>query len=60
MGDRPTHGDEVTYSELEFESFAAAKRYAAGRMMSVRHEDQIPTLCEAEFAQIAKLRRKRA
>jgi hypothetical protein len=59
-GDRPAHGDEITFSELEFETLAAAKRYASGRMMSVRHEDQIEDLSEAEFAHVAKPRRKRA
>jgi Domain of unknown function (DUF4288) len=59
MGDRPASGDEITFSELDFESLAAAKRYASGRPATVRHQDQIQVLVEREFA-AAKPRRKRA
>jgi len=60
MGNRPSSGDELTFSELEFESLAAAKRYADGRPLAVRHTDQIRELTEAETTRIAKPRRKRA
>lgn len=59
-GGRPASGDEITYSELEFESLAAAKRYAAGRAMSVRHQDQINVLPKRNFTEVVNPRRKRA
>ena len=59
-GDRPASGDEITYHELEFESLAAAKKYAAGQPLLVQHQDQIRELSDSELAESSKARRKRA
>jgi hypothetical protein len=59
-GAKPTSGDEVTYSELVFDSLANAKRYARGAAMSVRHDDQIRTLDDVELEIEDKPKRKRA
>ena len=59
-GPRPADGDELTYSELEFDSVAAARRFAAGKEVTVRHADQIRVVPAAEYEVAAKARRKRA
>lgn len=60
MGKQPASGDEITYSELEFESRAAAQRYANGRPVTVRHRDQIRPLDDQELGEVSKPKRKRA
>ena len=60
LGDRPASGDELTYHELEFESLAAAKRYAGGESVSVRHRDFIRTVGEDAKSEESKPKRKRA
>jgi hypothetical protein len=59
-GATPVSGDEITYSELEFASLADAKRYGRGAPMSVRHDDQIRSLDEADLAETARPKRKPA
>lgn len=60
MASRPANGDEVTYNELEFESIAAARRYADGRPATVRHKEMIRTIEDREPLEILKPKRKRA
>jgi hypothetical protein len=60
VADRPGDGDEATYHELEFESLATARRYAAGRSVTVRHKDVIHDMGERKRSDVAKPRRKGA
>src|SRR5688500_6175478 len=59
-GEKPASGDEITYSELEFDSLADAKRYGRGAAMAVRHDDQIRAINAAEAAPVTRAKRKLA
>jgi len=58
-GPKPASGDEITYSELEFESLAAARRFARGGAVSTIHTDQIADADDTAEA-AAKPKRKLA
>lgn len=58
-GSKPASGDEITYSELEFESLAAARRFARGGAVATIHIDQIVGADETAGA-AAKPKRKLA
>jgi hypothetical protein len=56
-GPSPAAGDEVTYTELEFDSLSAVQAFAAGGPARARFEDQFPA---AATTQEEQRKRKRA
>ena len=59
-GPKPVSGDEITYSELEFASLAAARRFARGDALAAFHRDQIGEEHEFDLASGGRIKRKPA